>query len=94
MVETLLKEKPKDTRMQELLREFLYIVCGKVSDLSSGRLGLRPITRLTLSPEFTVMKTFTCIQSSTTFLSGSQWRLQITSSDFTAIGEPTTDMVL
>ena len=29
VVETLLKEKPKDTRMQELLREFLYIVCVK-----------------------------------------------------------------
>ena len=26
VVETLTREKPKDTRMQELLREFLYIV--------------------------------------------------------------------
>ena len=29
VVETLLKEKPKDIRMQELLREFLYVVCIK-----------------------------------------------------------------
>ena len=29
VVETLVKEKPKDTRMQELLREFLYVVCVK-----------------------------------------------------------------
>jgi hypothetical protein len=29
VVETLTREKPKDTRMQELLREFLYIVCVK-----------------------------------------------------------------
>lgn len=29
VVETLEKEKPKDVRMQELLREFLYIVCTK-----------------------------------------------------------------
>ena len=29
VVETLEKEKPKDSRMQELLREFLYVVCVK-----------------------------------------------------------------
>ena len=29
VVETLVKEKPKDSRMQELLREFLYVVCVK-----------------------------------------------------------------
>ena len=29
VVEALSKEKPKDTKMQELLREFLYIVCTK-----------------------------------------------------------------
>ena len=29
VVETLDKEKPKDPRMQDLLREFLYIVCTK-----------------------------------------------------------------
>ena len=29
VVETLDKEKPKDSRMQDLLREFLYIVCTK-----------------------------------------------------------------
>ena len=36
VVETLMKEKPKDTRMQELLREFLYIVCVK---------GFKPVFR-------------------------------------------------
>ena len=29
VVDTLVKEKPKDTKMQELLREFLYVVCVK-----------------------------------------------------------------
>ena len=29
VVDTLVRERPKDTRMQELLREFLYIVCIK-----------------------------------------------------------------
>ena len=29
MVETLEKERPKDSKMQELLREFLYVVCVK-----------------------------------------------------------------
>ena len=29
VVETLEKEKPKDSKMQELLREFLYVVCVK-----------------------------------------------------------------
>ena len=37
VVEVLDKEKPKDTRMQELLREYLYIVCTR---------GFTPIFRL------------------------------------------------
>ena len=42
VVETLEKQKPKDKKMQELLREFLYIVCVKGFTPAFRKIGSKP----------------------------------------------------
>ena len=41
VLESLEKEKPKDTKMQGLLREFLYIVCVKGFTPAFRRIGTK-----------------------------------------------------
>ena len=42
VIESLEKEKPKDTKMQELLREFLYVVCVKGFTPAFRKIGSKP----------------------------------------------------